>query len=76
MSGPDPITVRRVEDRDIPSLGHRGASLMRLHHAFDQRRFLSPGDNAESGYAEFLRAQMSNPEMLVLVRPWGFMAPC
>lgn len=67
MSEPDTITVRRAEDRDIPSLGHLGASLMRIHHGFDQRRFLSPGDNAEAGYAEFLRAQMSNPEMLVLV---------
>jgi ribosomal protein S18 acetylase RimI-like enzyme len=64
---PDAISIRRAEARDLPALGRLGASLMRIHHAFNDRRFMSPGDHPEAGYAEFLRAQMRNPDMLVLV---------
>lgn len=40
---------------------------MRLHHGFDQRRFLPPGDNPEEGYASFLETQMRATGTLVLV---------
>ena len=33
---------------------------MRTHFAFDQKRFLEPGDNAEEGYAWFLGEQLED----------------
>jgi GNAT superfamily N-acetyltransferase len=51
----------------VPTLGRLGASLMRLHHGFNERRFMSPGENPEEGYGAFLAGQLDNPEMLVLV---------
>ena len=67
MSGADSITVRRAEPRDIPALGRLGAALMRMHHAFDTRRFLAPGDDPEGGYAWFLGSQMESDRTLILV---------
>jgi GNAT superfamily N-acetyltransferase len=61
------ISLRRAEFRDIPTLGRLGASLMRIHHEFNERRFMSPGENPEAGYGAFLASQLDNPEMLVLV---------
>lgn len=67
MNESDDITIRRADRRDLPALGILGASLMRIHFAFNQRRFLAPGDNPEHGYAQFLDAQLADPAMLVLV---------
>ncbi len=67
MNDADDITVRRADRRDLPALGLLGASLMRIHFAFNERRFMAPGDQPEHGYAEFLDAQLSDPTMLVLV---------
>ncbi len=67
MSLTDSITLRRAESRDIPALGRLGASLMRIHHGFNERRFMSPGENPEGGYGAFLGSQLDNPDMLVLV---------
>lgn len=61
------ITIRPAETRDIPALGRLGASLMRIHHGFNERRFMSPGDNPEAGYGDFLGSQLRNPEMLIVV---------
>ncbi|MCC7185240.1 MAG: GNAT family N-acetyltransferase [Acidobacteria bacterium] len=61
------ITIRRAETRDIPALGRLGASLMRIHHGFNERRFMSPGDNPEAGYGDFLGGQLRNPEMLIVI---------
>lgn len=67
MNDSDGIIIRRADRRDLPALGLLGASLMRIHYAFDQRRFMAPGDHPEHGYAEFLDAQLADPAMLVLV---------
>lgn len=40
---------------------------MRIHHGFNERRFMSPGENPEAGYGAFLAGQLDNAEMLVLV---------
>lgn len=67
MSVPEHIAIRRAEPRDIPALGRLGAALMRAHHAFDERRFMSPGADPEAGYAWFLGTQMESRSTLVLV---------
>lgn len=67
MGAPDDTIIRRAEPRDVPALGGLGASLMRIHHAFDERRFLAPGDQPEEGYAAFLETQMNAKSTLVVV---------
>ncbi|HEY7190092.1 MAG TPA: GNAT family N-acetyltransferase [Vicinamibacterales bacterium] len=54
------VTIRRATRSDLPVLGRMGALLMRTHYAFDQKRFLEPGDNAEQGYAWFLGEQLND----------------
>jgi ribosomal protein S18 acetylase RimI-like enzyme len=54
------LTIRRATRSDLSALGRMGALLMRTHYAFDQKRFLEPGDNAEEGYAWFLGEQLED----------------
>jgi GNAT superfamily N-acetyltransferase len=61
------LTIRRAEPRDARALGTFGAALMRTHAAFDPQRFLAAGDHAERGYAGFLRSQLDDEDVAVLV---------
>jgi GNAT superfamily N-acetyltransferase len=61
------LIVRSAVSADLPILGRLGAALMRTHHGFDPRRFLSPGEDPEAGYAMFLRTQLSAADSIVLV---------
>jgi GNAT superfamily N-acetyltransferase len=61
------LTIRRAEPRDARALGTLGAALMRTHCAFDTERFLAAGDDAERGYASFLRSQLDDDDAVVLV---------
>ena len=62
------VTIRRATRLDLPALGRMGALLMRTHYAFDQKRFLAPGDHAEDGYAWFLGEQLKDDvNVIVLV---------
>ena len=62
-----PVVIRAATAGDLESLGRLGASMMRIHHAFDPRRFIPPGDHPEDVYARFLEAQMTAPSALILV---------
>jgi ribosomal protein S18 acetylase RimI-like enzyme len=66
MSEPRP-TIRRASAADLPVLGRLGASLLSAHYAFDARRFMSPDDDSERGYAWFLGQELSNDDVIVLV---------
>ena len=61
------MLVRPATRHDLPALGRLGALLMRVHHDFDQRRFLAPGADPEGGYAWFLGTQLDDPNCVVLV---------
>lgn len=61
------VVIRPAQTRDLDALGRLGASLMRTHYAFDERRFMSPGDDPEAGYARFLAQQLDKPSSIVLV---------
>jgi GNAT superfamily N-acetyltransferase len=61
------MTIRRATPADRTALGRLGALLMQTHYAFDARRFLAPGDDAEEGYAWFLETQMQEPDAVVFV---------
>jgi GNAT superfamily N-acetyltransferase len=59
-------SVRVATEQDLPALGRLGAALVRLHVAFDPRRFIAVAD-AEATYADFLAAQMRQRDAVVLV---------
>lgn len=61
------VTIRKAEARDHAALGVLGASLMRMHHAFDAKRFLPPGNNPERGYGSFLASLVDAEDDCVLV---------
>jgi GNAT superfamily N-acetyltransferase len=64
---PPDVLIRRAELRDIASLGQLGIALMRLHYAFDERRFMKPHGADADGYAQFLESQLDEPGAIVLV---------
>ena len=63
----DRITIRRAQAEDTEVLGRLGAALVRLHHGFDPRRFLTPGPRLEEGYGHFLTTQQANDGVAVFV---------
>ena len=67
----DTIAIRAASLGDLETLGRLGASMMRIHHAFDARRFIPPGDAPEDVYAAFLETQMADPSALILVAERG-----
>ena len=62
-----PFVIRRAVEADTPALGRLGALLMRTHYAFDPKRFLAPGSNPEIGYGRFLKSQLRDEDVAVLV---------
>jgi GNAT superfamily N-acetyltransferase len=64
---PPDVRIRRATDADVPALGRLGASLLRLHYAFDQQRFMAPRGNVEEGYAWFLGSQLRDEDVVVFV---------
>jgi GNAT superfamily N-acetyltransferase len=61
------IRIRQATKDDVPALGRLGASLMRLHYAFDTQRFLAPSGNPEEGYGRFLGSQLRDVDATVFV---------
>jgi ribosomal protein S18 acetylase RimI-like enzyme len=66
-----PVVVRRATRADLSVLGRLGAHLVRVHHEFDQRRFVAPVGNPEAGYAHFLGTQFDADDATVLVAERG-----
>jgi len=67
MTTNDSVLIRPAQARDVSALGRLGAALVRAHHAFDSRRFLTPSPGLEAGYAHFLRTQLENSDVAVFV---------
>jgi GNAT superfamily N-acetyltransferase len=61
------MVIRPATAADLPVLGRLGAMLMRVHHDFDDLRFLAPGTGPERGYASFLGSQLRDAGAVVLV---------
>jgi GNAT superfamily N-acetyltransferase len=60
-------TIRPAREADLQTLGVLGATLMRVHYAFDRQRFLPPGDTPEQGYSWFLGTQLDEEDVVVFV---------
>jgi ribosomal protein S18 acetylase RimI-like enzyme len=61
------FTIRRATESDATALGRLGGLLLRTHFEFDPQRFMAPGDDPETGYASFLRWQLSAEDVVVFV---------
>jgi ribosomal protein S18 acetylase RimI-like enzyme len=59
-------TIRRATKADLPAVARLAAKLVRLHHAFDPRRFLCE-EPIEPGYERWFHHELANPKAVVLV---------
>jgi len=64
---PADVRIRRATDADVPALGRLGASLLRLHYAYDPQRFMAPSGDPEEGYAWFLGSQLREADVVIFV---------
>lgn len=62
-----PATIRPATPPDLAVLGRLGALLVRMHHDLDPARFIAATPGTEQGYAAFLRRQLKDPNVVVLV---------
>jgi ribosomal protein S18 acetylase RimI-like enzyme len=62
-----PVSIRPARLEDAPALGRMGAALVRLHHAYDSRRFMTPEEDLESGYRWWLSRELKRQGAVVLV---------
>ena len=68
---PGDSVIRRATTADLPSLGILGTLLVREHHDFDPLRFLAASDRTPERYASFLRSQLAEPDVILLVADSG-----
>jgi ribosomal protein S18 acetylase RimI-like enzyme len=55
---------------DLPLVGILAGRLVRMHHAFDPKRFMRPID-PERGYARWLSTQLDDDDVILLVADDG-----
>jgi ribosomal protein S18 acetylase RimI-like enzyme len=61
------ISIRPASPADVRAIGRPGATLVRLHHEFDAKRFLDSTPQTEHGYGSYVGSQLANREIIVLV---------
>ena len=61
------IVIRPATPADVRAIGRLGALLVRTHHDFDPQRFLAATAGTEEGYGSFLRSQLRESNIIVLV---------
>jgi ribosomal protein S18 acetylase RimI-like enzyme len=61
------ISIRAASAADVGAIGRLGAALVRMHHELDEKRFLEATAQTEHGYAAYVRSQLANRDVVVLV---------
>jgi len=61
------VTIRPATHADLAAIGRLGALLVRVHHDLDPQRFIAATPKTEHGYAWFIRSQLEQPNVIVLV---------
>jgi len=64
---PPAVVVRAAVPADLAAIGRLGASLVRMHHELDPKRFIAPPPEIEQSYASFLGRQLQADGVVVLV---------
>ena len=59
------VIIRRAERRDLAAIGRLGGLLVRQHFSYDPRRFMSPAEDIDEGYAWFLGTQLEQPDVVL-----------
>ena len=67
MSESSETVIRPAIEADLQAVGRLGALLVRVHHDFDAQRFLEATAGTEHGYAAYLRSQLHEPSIVILV---------
>ena len=63
--------IRRAMADDMDAVGRLGALLVRTHHDFDPQRFIAATSRTEQGYGAYLRTQLDESSVVVLVAELG-----
>lgn len=61
-----PVIIRPLREADLPQVAALAGALLRLHHTWDEGRFLAV-DDPEAGYERFFRSQLADRETVLLV---------
>jgi len=61
------FSIRPASSADVRAIGRLGATLVRLHHELDAKRFLAATDGTEHGYGAYIRSQLDDHDIIVLV---------
>jgi ribosomal protein S18 acetylase RimI-like enzyme len=64
---PPGLIIRPATPADLHVLGRLGALMVRMHHAFDSKRFIGVGPETEARYGHYLATQLEAPNVVVLV---------
>lgn len=67
MTAESTLSIRAATPADAPALGRLGALLVRTHHDFDPKRFMSANAGTERGYGAFLAGELEREGVVVLV---------
>jgi len=67
MTSDPAVVIRRAAPGDIPMMGRLGALLVRVHHEFDPQRFVAATPQTAEGYGSFLRTQLDERDVILLV---------
>lgn len=59
------VSIRPARPDDLPGIARLAGELVRLHYAFDPRRFLLV-DDVEAGYARFFQRELESAKALLL----------
>jgi len=62
-----PAAIHPATSGDLRAIGRLAALLVRTHHDFDPDRFIAATPETERSYASFLRRQLDDEEVVVLV---------
>ena len=61
------VAIRPATAADMAAVGRLGALLVRTHHEFDPERFIAATPQTERGYGSYLRGQIKDADVSVLV---------
>ena len=61
------VKIRPANPRDMEILGGFGALLVAMHHELDARRFIEAAKSTPLRYGQFLKSQVTRPEVIVIV---------